>query len=212
MIITCVLKKGLWKNNNSQYEYTEQNVLWMKRQLDKFIKIPYEFICLSDVEIPGVKVIKLKDNMTGWWSKIELFREFDECFYLDLDTVIVGNIDHILTYHHKFTVLRNISGQHVNRIASGLMAWNQDLSIIYKDFMKNPQKIMQECRTAERWGDQGFIKDYAQKTDKFQDLFPNEIVSFKHHLNWGNPNPENNIVLFHGYPKPQEVKKDWIIT
>lgn len=77
-------------------DYNASDVQWLVNQLPK----GYEIICLTDLKrlhVPGVKVVPLINQWQkcrGWWAKIELFRPdiTDDLFYLDLDTVIAGDI------------------------------------------------------------------------------------------------------------------------
>lgn len=209
--IVCVLKTGGWKNRHIAVEYRPEHVQWMGRMVAKHVTVPHRFVCMSDVDVPDVETIPLRDDLPGWWSKMCLFREFDQAFYLDLDTVIVGNIDHMVSHEHDFTVLRNFSTTDKRRIGSGLMAWGRDLSGLYRKFMEKPQHYIKTCVTPECWGDQGFIQaHYAGRMDRFQDLFPGEVVSFKTDLKRGDPLPQNKIVCFHGKPKPQDERRAWI--
>ncbi|EPX3281717.1 hypothetical protein ACWY25_004862, partial [Escherichia coli] len=92
MKIALVLRSG--------GDYNASDVQWLVNQLPK----DYEIICLTDLKclhVPGVKVIPLINQWQkcrGWWAKIELFRPdiTDDLFYLDLDTVIAGDIRLIL--------------------------------------------------------------------------------------------------------------------
>lgn len=209
--IVCVLKTGGWNNRNMRVEYKPEHVQWLARMVKRHVHIDHRFVCLSDVAVDGVETIPLRDELPGWWSKMCLFREFDQAFYLDLDTVITGNIDHMVSHSHDFTVLRNFSSTDKSRIGSGLMAWGRDLSGLYNEFMRDPQRHMRECVTSEMWGDQGFIQaHYAGHMDRFQDLFPGQVVSFKTDLHRGDPRRDNRIVCFHGKPKPQDVNKRWV--
>lgn len=209
--IVCVLKTGGWKNRHMSVEYRPEHVQWMARMVAEHVTVPHRFVCMSDVDVPGVETIPLLDNLPGWWSKIEMFREFEQAFYLDLDTVITGNIDHMIMHEHDFTVLRNFSSTDKNRIGSGLMAWNEYMISLYIRFMTKPEHYMRICVTSECWGDQGFIQShYEGRMDRFQDLFPGQVVSFKTDLKRGDPSPQNKIVCFHGKPKPQDVKRGWI--
>lgn len=92
MKIALVLRSG--------GDYNASDVQWLVNQLPK----GYEIICLTDLKrlhVPGVKVVPLINQWQkcrGWWAKIELFRPdiTDDLFYLDLDTVIAGDIRPIL--------------------------------------------------------------------------------------------------------------------
>ncbi len=211
-MIACVLKTGVWKNRFINVSYSVKHVRWLQNMVNKFCGTGHDFVCLTDAEIPGVKTIPLRDNLPGWWSKMELFREFDDCFYIDLDTVLVGDISELLNYNHKFTALRNFSSVvSSNRMGSAIMAWKGNYKFIYDAFMKDQQKHIKEYTTSEKWGDQGFINGQLQgKFDRWQDLFPGCIVSQKTNMK-NNVLPQGAlIVCFHGTPKPWEVKADWI--
>lgn len=91
-------------------DYNASDVQWLVNQLPK----GYEIICLTDLKrlhVPGVKVVPLINQWQkcrGWWAKIELFRPdiTDDLFYLDLDTVIAGDIRPILEHPPtSFTML-----------------------------------------------------------------------------------------------------------
>lgn len=180
----------------------------------RFIRVPHRFVCLTNVRIPGVEVVPLRDDLPGWWSKMELFREFDQAFYVDLDTVIVGDITEMVEHPHRFTVLRNLSSSATNRIGSGVMAWEGDCSHLYREFMRDAKRHMAECVTSEKWGDQGFIQLVQSRRggwEHFQDLFPGQIRSFKTDMRQrGNPPEDCRIVCFHGQPKPWEHRAAWV--
>lgn len=219
--IACVLKTGQHQTKSGITEYTPEVVKWLRRQCDRFITVPFKFVCLTDLDsINGVETIKLKDNFPNWWSKIELFRpdifRGEKVFYMDLDTVLVDNIDHILTYDHGFTVLRQMStlDTESHLIGSGMMAWKRDLSYLYETFKKDPAKFMDDKdQTFDNWGDQGFIQRHMKGTvERFQKVFgEKEIVSFIRNLHKGDPQEGNKIIVFHSKPKPHEIERPWIM-
>jgi len=212
--IACVLHTAPFLNASAKatVRYKENQVQWLKNQIETHCTVPHRFVCLTNLnKIKGVETIKLRHNWPGWWSKMELFANFDECFYVDLDTVIVGNIDHIVTHPHKFTVLDNISRPDFNRIGSGLMAWSENNADLYRAFKVNPHKWMNKYVTAHRWGDQGFIQDRLKEYDLFQALFPGEIVSYKREVEGQSKPPFNSkIVIFSGKIKPWDVAESWV--
>lgn len=212
MVVACVLKTGTWKNRAMNISYSAKHVQWLQSMVHRHCGINQDFVCLTDTQVEGVKTLPLKSNLPGWWSKIELFREFKECFYIDLDTVIVGDISELLNYKHAFTALRNFSSaKNTNRMGSAVMAWNGDYSFIYNSFMENYKRYIIEYTTSEKWGDQGYINNkLGGKFNRWQDLFPGYIVSQKIDMK-NNVVPKGaRVVCFHGKPKPWEVKADWI--
>lgn len=56
-------------------EYGPEHVRWLRDQIPGKLGTAYRFVCLSDIQIFGVDVIPLRDDLPGWWSKLELFRE-----------------------------------------------------------------------------------------------------------------------------------------
>lgn len=211
--IACVLKTGVWRNRHMRVEYGPDHVRWLRDQFPRYVGTAYRFVCLSDIPIAGVDVIPLRDDLPGWWSKLELFRELEDAFYVDLDTVIVGDITRMVKHKHKFTVLRNLSSKQEGRIGSGVMAWRGDYSHLYRTFMADPQRHMAECVTPAKWGDQGFIQQVQREHggwEYFQDLWPGRIQSFKTDLRYGDPGKDCRIVCFHGEPRPWASGKSWV--
>lgn len=214
LTIACVLKLGEWNNAGKRCEYKADHVFWLKKQIEQNVTVPHKFVCLTDSPDLGDIAIPLKYNYEGWWSKIELFRPdlaLHDVFYIDLDTVIVDEINHIVTDIPScgFRVLRNLSSKNkkTDKIGSGLMRWVGDYSYLFDGFDKS---LIKNYQTSHRWGDQGYIQDTVKKYEMFQDSFPDEIVSWKFDLHETDKKPENKIIVFHGLPKPYDVKKDWI--
>ena len=211
--IACVLKTGVWRNRHMRVEYGPDHVRWLRDQFPRYVGTAYRFVCLSDIPIAGVDVIPLRDDLPGWWAKLELFRELEDAFYVDLDTVIVGDITRMVKHPHNFTVLRNLSSKQKGRIGSGVMAWRGDYSHLYRTFMADPQRHMAECVTPAKWGDQGFIQHVQREHggwDHFQDLWPGRIQSFKTDLRYGDPRKDSRIICFHGEPRPWAAGKSWV--
>jgi hypothetical protein len=205
LTVACVFKSG--------GEYTPEHVRALQRGFAQHLTIPYRFVCLSDVPGQGYDVIPLTQNWPGWWSKLELFRPnvfagdqldlFAPVFFADLDTCIVGNCDDIVL-GHRFTVLENFWSD--QRIGSGLMAWDTDLSHIFHAFKQSPSQFIREYTTTERWGDQGFIRyNTPTEPERFQHKFVGRVVSYKFHVKDKGVPPGASIVCFHGKPRPWQT-------
>ena len=217
LTVACVLKSGVFSHpgrTDKDVEYQPEDVIWLKKQVERHLSCPHRFVCLSDIEIPGVETIKLRRNWPGWWSKMELFAQFQQAFYLDLDTVIAGPLDDIVTSPAaRFTALRNLSSKTKPRVGSGVMSWDGNYSFLYEIFRQDPDWYMAHYVRSDRWGDQGFIQDHLESWDYLQDKFPGAVVSYKIDMKEsGDPPPGCSIVCFHGKPKPHEVqhKHFWV--
>lgn len=78
--------------------YTKEWVYKLKRGIELNCTIAHNFYCLTNEQLPGINTIKLEHSYPGWWSKMELCRPDikGRMHYLDLDTIITGNIDFFL--------------------------------------------------------------------------------------------------------------------
>jgi hypothetical protein len=203
--VACVLNTRPWTVRGRAVSYGPEHVLWLKEQVERhYAGTDLDFVVLSDVVIPGVNRIALRHDWPGWWSKMELFRCFDSALYLDLDTVIIGDITEIVQADvEKLHALRDFSGKDSSRMGSGILKWTGDYTRLYSDFRRHAARHMQRYTRSTHWGDQGFIRDQVPDHGYLQDLYPDRIISYKADvLDKPHPHPMPSIVCFHGEPKP----------
>ena len=221
MKIALVLRSG--------GDYDVSDVQWLVNQLP----VGYEVLCFTDCQharVPGVTFIPFIHrwyDCRGWWAKLELFRPDveDDLFYIDLDTVITGDICPILeSLSPDFTMLRDFF--HPQYLMSSVM-WipNKDKEQIWSVFFTDRAGWINRCVTTECWGDQGFIrKVMGDRTPVFNDIYPGWFKSYKADIvkpgtryatsrySRGNGSlPEDcRVVIFHGNPRPRRVQEVWI--
>lgn len=181
LTVVCVLKSGGC--------YTPEYVERLKKGVDLHLK-GHNFVCFSDVDVPCDR-IPLTKNWQGWWSKLEIFTMTGSCLYFDLDTVITGDLRQIAEYPHTFTMLSDF--YYPEKPASGIMAWRGNYQYIMDDYDPN--------QSYPGHGDQGYIATKVTP-DRFQDLFPRQIVSRKRPQ---TRNSNERVVCFHGNPRPHTV-------
>jgi hypothetical protein len=201
-VVLCVLKSG-------SRDFNVQYVVHLRNMLARHTTIPYRFVCLTDMEIdPSIcKTLPLQSNLTGWWSKLELFlpNQFDSkhIVYFDLDTVIIKNIDAILQLETDFAALGGwIPGPNRNsaeNFGSGMMIWKNDgkLTFLYDEFENALYKH----------GDQEYIvKKLVEHNIVYQTLqnITSGIYSYKRNCLKGVPQ-DARIICFHGKPRPHEA-------
>lgn len=195
-IIACVLKSG----GDFHYDYVARLVDGIRNNLSSDMRI----VCLSDVSVPCESVPLLFD-WPGWWSKLELFRPDieDDILYFDLDTVIVGDLTDIVSVK-KLTMLSDFYVP--QSPASGMMFIPNERKIeIWRAWTKEPEAIMKRCG---RCGDQMFLKERWSEVDRWQDILPGQVISYKVHAI--NETPKDaRVVCFHGKPRPHEVERFW---
>lgn len=205
--VVCVLKSG--------GDFTVDYVSRLKNMIKRNTTIPHDFICFTDmnVNIEGCITIPLQNNFSGCWSKIEMFRpkliKSKRIIYFDLDTVITGQIDDILSVNGNFIGLRPWNRNNFNKgiFASGMMAWKNDgsYSYIYHNFNKGSIKKYPA-------GDQEYIsKTISERGGNFvffQDVV-NGIYSYKRNCRPIKP-VNARVVCFHGKPRPHECQDSWV--
>ena len=204
MTVCCVLRSG--------GDYKPEHVSHLRDDVRRHLKMEHRFVCLTDMSVDCEK-IPLPEKWPGWWSKISLFHPDipKPIVYIDLDTIIVGPLDD-LALGHRFTVLQNFWAK--DRIGSGMMAWDADLSAIYSAFAKSPAKFIREYVTQDKWGDQGFIRAHTPiEPERWQRKHPGKVVSYKHHCRPGvDPKSQiigkpvipagASVICHHGQPRP----------
>ncbi|EMU6538943.1 hypothetical protein [Escherichia albertii] len=212
-------------------DFTIKHAQWLHRQLDG-----YKSICMTDAsEIKGVQTAPLLYNWPGWWAKLELFNPEhpilgnEDILYIDIDTVIVGDITHF-TKMKKVTLLNDFSQHGSNAApATGIMFIPAEAKkVVWEKFMRSPEAEINSARKPPYHGDQGFIGRVCHDADRWQDIFPGQIISYKANiatpkmigfnsdLHDGKANGklplDAKIVCFHGSPRPWNTALYWVPT
>lgn len=198
--------------------------------------MPHRFVCFSDVDVPCERIpleydweVLTADHTPKhnwrvaprWWSKIELFRRGlfapdETVLYLDLDTLIVGSLDAIVSHPHRFTMADDPWPRDTGSgpKCSAVMAWRGDYSHIFDAFAARPDEIAHRYDVHEpqlgRIGDQAFIEDTVD-ADTFRPLLGRVVASYKGDgLQFAPPPPPASVVMFHGVPKMNDIETGWV--
>lgn len=105
LTVACVWVKG-------HVPFTADYVVKLRSMVARNLDMPHRFVCLTDrpsalpedIEtLPAACPVGLK----AWWTKL---RMFDGCLsgrvlYLDLDTLVVGRLEPIVTYPSTFALI-----------------------------------------------------------------------------------------------------------
>lgn len=201
----------------------------------RHLTLPYNFYCFTENPQNIDSRIKIKPlpkgHLSGWWWKPYIFKQghFDNNdinLFFDLDMVIVGNIDKLITFMpNEFVGLEDV-GRVFRRIPSKLgsavLRWpSNQYSDIWDNLEINPDK------TRQFPGDQDWIWHLHKDRIKF---FPESwIQSYKWEIRSRdeltrmngknvfktirnpNINPECSVIAFHGTPNPEDVKDPVIV-
>lgn len=174
VIIKTVLRSGS--------EYKPEHVQRIQQQLGRPV------VCYTDLPaIDGIEVRPLLHDWPGWWSKLEVFREIEDSFYIDLDMTIAGDISDIINTDPAdgLIALRNMKPE-IGGIGSAMMRWRRDMRKVYKLFCTDPQYVMDNYgidKRGTRWlGDQGWVGACVDELEiplqYWQDLYPGRIKAW----------------------------------
>lgn len=137
----------------------------------------------------------------SWWAKLALFEPGsfplgERVLYLDLDTVVSGDLLDIAVTPGAFCCLRDFYRPW--GLGSGVMLWTAGTC----------DDIAEEWHALDRprlsGGDQMWIETRRPDAVRMQDRLPGQIVSYKRDCAAGIP-PGARLVCFHGQPRPHET-------
>jgi len=192
-------------------------------EADRVVPTPMIKHALKDWNIANPK--------KSWWYKMQLLNPAHHAgplLYFDVDTEIVDNIDWIwqcpTTYFWAVKDFKYLWQPTHTGLISSVMWWDtQKYSHIWDTFAQQDlNKIIQTYR-----GDQDYISDKIPENQRrFFDV--NRVLSWRwqclnggydfqkrrHYLpDTGTQPPENTrVMIFHGFPKPDQVNDQLILT
>jgi len=201
-----------WDDVNLGFDY----ILKLYNGFKRNTTVPFKFHCLTpDVYYEHKDIAFHKLESPSWMGCLPKYSMFNPAygfegrvFACDLDVVITGNMDDILSYKGKFSTRRTFhgkpeSGGDMISFKGGTYQW------IWKTFVDNTSGMENFTKGRERW-----VYRYHPKMKKFpflQDLFPGQILSYKNNVNGGRGVTESTrIVSCHGNPRPHKINEPWV--
>lgn len=207
----CCVQVGNYEGRGAEYV----NNLYDMVRRNLSAGYPGRFVCITDDDAglhEDIHIIPAPRDISGWWVKLWMFKrglfaEGERVIFLDLDTLIIGELDGLADYSGQFACLRDF--YHPQQLGPAVMAWEvSDLSAsIYEEWMA--------CgRTTTGHGDLWWLNQLDQgrflhRCDKLQDLFPGMFVSFKADCRPYAPKGAK-VVCFHGQPRPHNCAEKWV--
>lgn len=180
------------------------------------------FICYTD-DPTGIEceTREFIEPLPHWWYIIGLFNPkhgfTDKVVYMDLDTIILGNIDHILSVDEPFVTLRDY--YRPKGLQTAYIAWEPSWgAFIWERLAERfPTERSYEKLLTFTGGTNRFLEEsvgLGTDVPRLQDFVPGECVSYKVHIRDKRESCDFNkvkIVFFHGKPRPHDVKDlDWM--
>jgi hypothetical protein len=171
------------------------------------VTVPFKFFCVTEnpaglnSEINIIPLPKL--GLEGWWNKVWMFsKDFpiqDRVVFADLDTLIVGNVDHLITHEADLLGCKDFYNiiKNVTTFQSSFMSFvPAKLHHVWDNFYPKAKQIAQQMHPM---GDQVWIDRQTKAKAYWQDMFPNQVVSYKVACLKGIP-PDARVICYHGRP------------
>lgn len=204
MKVICVYKP------QRGFDMTEDYVLRLQENVERYLSIQHEFCCITPLHIPGVTCLEPQFDWPSYWSKMEIFwhAKDDLNLYLDLDTIPCNDLCPIFSRaicSPAGTILGSEDRMARGSLNSSVMCWRgalEYLTLIFRSkWRQDPKRVQLEYQQSlVRYGDQGFIQDHLLSPPEF---LGNLACSYK--LDDTEDKKSAAIVFFHGTPRPHQV-------
>lgn len=196
--------------------YTSEDVNMLEHMLKKHVSEQFQLYCLTDDCFNinrSVEIISLpkKNDLEGHWNKMYLFNKdiigLNKFTYFDLDIIIQNNIDSILEYDKRLTLIKawwKNSDIWKNQYNSSVMSidTNRD-GYIWQKFNEKPDYHM--CKNI---GDDDFLFNNVEFDHYQQDWFYSRVYG-EEKTKSRYYKPEKKICLLNSMKKfyPREYYK-----
>lgn len=210
LVIACVRAGQLYS-----FDYVTK----LRNMVGRHMTRPYELVCLTDQpdRASGVTFIDTSEiGLDGWWQKMILFepqwRGRSKIVYLDLDTVIIGDLAPLADVPGEFAILES-PVRRLMKIESYPCAYNSSVMVIgggqcgfvWTAFDRDSNRF---TRVHARYGDQKAIEELYPSAPFLQDMLPDFFCNYRHITN--RP-PRAAVVNFGGSNKPHNCDIDWVV-
>lgn len=192
----------LWDANplSKQFSrhYTEADVCALYRGFKRHLTIPFRFVCWSEKERTyaeaAIEQRPLRDARPSYGSLTQCYELNEPTIMVGLDTIIVGNCDHIASYCLEAEKPAVPMDPFIpDTVCNGVTLVPAGNDWLWREY--HGQNDMDWIRDSWKAG----------RVIAFNKLFPNQIVSYKRHIEKGGLTEDTRIVYFHGERKPHEL-------
>lgn len=201
--VVCVLRQG------GKIGYDAEWVSKLQRGVAKHLDIDHRFLCFSDCDVPCERIPLLPVDL-GFWSKLQIFRpgcldSNDPCLYIDLDTVICGDLGDIIqqVQAHRFVMWYEAD----KRIhSSALMYWHGDYSHLWELYTTHGYHYWRDRYSkGDLYGDQALISEHVDH-ELFTDICPQEWFHIASSRDQDRAFPRVKLLMFRkSYNKPHTM-------
>lgn len=190
----------LWDANPQSYSfsrcYTEEWVEKLHAGFRRNLTVPMRFVCFTDRPrqfSAGIDTQWLEGE-PSYASCIEPYKLNEPMIVVGLDTIVVGNCDHLAAYAiggKKLAAPRD--PVFPDKVCNGVVLAPQGCAEVWRSFKGGND--MEHIREMWKRGDVAVIDD----------IFPGQVVSYKGKVRADGLTDDTRIVYFHGRNKPHEL-------
>ncbi|KDO19916.1 hypothetical protein SPRG_14824 [Saprolegnia parasitica CBS 223.65] len=199
--------------------------------IQRHLATPFRFYCLTDDAAglrPEIIVHPLQPGFVGWWNKAQLFapdfpatgstrplrallsQVVGRVVYIDLDTVLVGDITALCSYAGPFGVLGTDDMRNERRrggINSSVMIWSAgSYAHVFTLLAAHATAVHQCIYKFDHWLEMIL---HERHYDELQLLYPGHIVEYMQACQATCPGAAR-LVCFPLEPKPHTAPAPWI--
>ena len=196
--VVCV-KKGI--------KYGPDYVNRLRRMVQRNSCLEPRFVCFTDDDNgldSSVEILPLPDqDFDGWWNKISLFRDDlpdigRQILYFDLDVVLTGNIDEMLTYDSDFVIMDN----------DYMPGFNTSVFLLKTGSRPEIRNSFTQSIANQYQGDQDWVAIMAPDAELWPFIW---CVPYRLRAVMAPP-PMTKVVVFSGHPNPEDYPSDWVYS
>ena len=199
----------LWDANESTKDfsnmYTEEWVEKLYRGFKRHSTIPFEFICFTDRNRDFNEPITQEplEGPLNYGALMEPYRLGRPMVLCGLDTMVVGNVDHLLEYCLTADELALPRDPFFPQtVCNGVALVPKGHVWVYVSYTNARDHIKGYAK------DMDFMRS-LQTGKVMDDLWPGSVVSYKGHVkDYGLDGV--SIVYFHGEQKPHEIGEEFV--
>lgn len=171
------------------------------------------------------EVVPMVYEYTGWWCMMELFRHRGPCISCQVDNLFFKSPDDLIRAILDFTdedfaMWQTRKPVGLKAYGSMLMGWNGDFSWILDEFLKNPEKHMNNPKytmgrnnlryeqefTADMLLSRGKNIHFVQKLQRGLFRWKTRYEPRRGHV--ADFDPETRVIVFTGNPRPSEAIRE----
>jgi len=155
-----------------------------------------------------------------WSSMMELYRPEivkDRAILVGLDTICTGDLEDIddLVLHDGYCHIMPLDPYFSPKTCNGVVGVNfgtsQEIWFNWTAKAARGARDSEEYRMFGRFSEMVYLRKNAKASDLWDEVAPGQVLSYKVHVRPARHLPERaKLVYFHGTPKPQQIKDDWL--